>query len=284
MFLGLMPFLALALGIGPLSRWKRNEPSELIRKLWWAGALSLAVGIATLFVTDIADAWKVGLGLGLALWILLSHGINITERYKHRGFAAALSDLGGKGRSYYGMWLAHVGVAITVVGITMVANYDIEQDVRMSPGDRYEMEGYVFQFDGVTRLRGPNYVADRGKFHVYQGDKLITVLEPEKRTYTVQTMPMTEAAVDTGLFRDLYVAMGDPVPGTDGWAMRVYYKPFVLWIWLGPLVMAIGGLLALLDPRYRKLAKRASTALQEENLVAESVTARPAPAMSRSTS
>ncbi len=255
MFVALMPFLALFLGLGPVARWKHNEPSDLIKQLWWAAALSLAFGVVTLFMADTHEGWKVALGLGLTAWIVLTHLISIMDRYKHKGFATALSDLAGKGRSYYGMWLAHLGAAMTVLGITMVSNYGMEKDVRMSPGDRYDMQGYSFQFDGVTRQRGPNYMADRGRFQVFQGDELITVLEPEKRTYFVQTRPMTEAAIDPSLTRDLYVSLGEAVGGGD-WALRLYYKPFVRWIWLGSIFMGIGGLVAVSDRRYRPLRRR----------------------------
>jgi cytochrome c-type biogenesis protein CcmF len=131
----------------------------------------------------------------------------------------------------------------------------MEKDVRMSPGDRYDMQGYSFQFDGVTRTQGPNYMADRGKFQVFEGDRLVAVLEPEKRTYTVQTRPMTEAAIDPSLTRDLYVSLGEAVGGGD-WALRLYYKPYVRWIWLGSIFMGLGGLVAVSDRRYRPLRRR----------------------------
>ncbi len=255
MFVALLPFLALLMGVGINTRWKRNEASELIRQLWLAATVSIAVGMLVLFVTDIKDGLYVALGLLLATWLLLSLIVSIRDRYKHKGFTAVFTDMAGKGRSYYGMWLAHVGVAMFIVGITMVSNYGIEQDIRMSPGDSQEMEGYTFVFQGVSRHRGPNYVADQGKFQVLKDGKQVAFLEPEKRTYLVQTRPMTEAAIDPSLTRDLYVSLGESVGGGD-WAVRLYYKPYVRWIWLGSIFMALGGLVSVSDRRYRSLRQR----------------------------
>jgi cytochrome c-type biogenesis protein CcmF len=261
MFLALMPFLALFLGVGPLARWKHDEPSHLIGQLWLAGALSLVVGVAALFLTDGSERWHVALGLALAAWLILSNVTGLWQRYRHKGLTSALSDLAGKGRSYYGMWLAHLGVALFVVGVTMVSNYGIEKDIRVSPGGRYELEGYTFVFDGVSSLRGPNYRADRGHFRVLEGDEEVAVLEPEKRTYLVQTRPMTEAAIDPSLLRDLYVSLGEPVGGGGDWAVRLYYKPFVRWIWLGAIFMGLGGLVSASDRRYRSIRQRKEAAL-----------------------
>ncbi len=255
MFVALMPFLALLMGVGVNTRWKRNGASELFRQLWLAAAASITVGVLVLFASDIKDNLYVALGLLLAAWLLLSHIVNMRDRYRHKGFTAVFTDLAGKGRSYYGMWLAHVGVAMFIVGITMVSNYGIEQDIRMSPGDSQEMEGYTFVFQGVNRYRGPNYVADQGKFQVLKDGRQVAFLEPEKRTYLVQTRPMTEAAIDPSLTRDLYVSLGESVGGGD-WAVRLYYKPYVRWIWLGSIFMALGGLVSVSDRRYRSLRPR----------------------------
>jgi cytochrome c-type biogenesis protein CcmF len=189
--------------------------------------------------------------------------VNLKERLKHKhGVGGLIRDFSGGGRSYYGMILAHLGVAVFIVGITMVSNYGIEQDIRMSPGDSAEIAGYEFKFEGVSRYPGPNYNADRGRFQVFQEGELIATLEPEKRTYFVQTRPMTEAAIDPGLTRDLYVSLGEPLGGGD-WSLRLYYKPYVRWIWLGAIFMALGGILAITDRRYRtvraKAAKRIKT-------------------------
>lgn len=157
------------------------------------------------------------------------------------------------------MVLAHLGVAVTAIGITFVSIYGIEKDIKLSPGEHIDMAGYRFLFEGVAETPGPNYRAHRGLFRVSKGGKHVTVLHPEKRMYTVQTKPMTEAAIDAGFTRDLYVSLGEPLGGGD-WSLRVYYKPFVRWIWLGGVLMALGGLLAISDRRYRIVLRRSATA------------------------
>jgi cytochrome c-type biogenesis protein CcmF len=142
-----------------------------------------------------------------------------------------------------------------IVGATMVSHYGIEKDIRMSPGDSAELSGFRFLFEGVERTRGPNYNADRGSFRVFQGQQEVAHLEPEKRTYFVQTKPMTEAAIFWGLKQDLYVSLGEGLGGGD-WSLRLYYKPYVRWIWLGGLFMGLGGLLAISDRRYRTRRRR----------------------------
>ena len=260
MFVLIAPFLALLMGVGSLSRWKHTDPGYLVKELRIAFIVSLGFGILTLLPFFANWNWKVGLGMGLAMWVVTAHLVNLKERLKHKkGFGGFLQDLRSGSRSYYGMILAHLGVAVFIVGITMVSNYGIEKDVRMSPGDTAELAGYEFRFEGVNQIPGPNYNANRGRFVVYKDGKQLTVLEPEKRTYFVQTRPMTEAAIDPGLTRDLYVSLGESLGGGD-WSLRLYYKPYVRWIWLGGLLMALGGILAITDRRYRTARIRASKA------------------------
>ncbi len=153
------------------------------------------------------------------------------------------------------MLLAHFGVAVFVTGVTLVKGYDSERDVRMEPGDVVELGGYTFRLDGVRDVQGPNYVAARAQIQVSRHGRAVTTLYPEKRIYTVQNMPMTEAAIDTGFTRDLYVSLGDAVSAT-AWLVKVQHKPFIDWIWGGCLLMALGGALAASDRRYRVAAKR----------------------------
>jgi cytochrome c-type biogenesis protein CcmF len=154
------------------------------------------------------------------------------------------------------MQLAHLGIAVFIIGVTLVKGYESERDVRMDVGDTLTAGGYVFRFDGVTQEEGPNYVAARGIVSVSRDGKPLTVLHPEKRQYNASGMPMTEAAIDTGLLRDLYVSLGEPIPDSEAWAVRIYLKPFVDWIWAGCLLMALGGLLAVTDRRYRIKARK----------------------------
>jgi cytochrome c-type biogenesis protein CcmF len=258
MFLALAPFLALVMGIGTATRWKRDEPLRLVKMLWLAMAVSIAVLIIGL-TTDIIDggAW-VAIGLALAAWLVTSHVAVLRDRLKHKGLGGLTSDLRGHGRSFYGMWVAHMGIVLFVVGVTMVQSFQQEVDVRMSPGDVHEVAGYRFEFLGAEPKDGPNYRAQRGHFRVYEGEKQIAELYPEKRSYLAGGMPMTEAAIDAGFLRDIYVSLGEPLGGGD-WALRLYYKPYVRWIWLAAILMAIGGGLAVSDPRYRT-GKRRQTA------------------------
>ena len=157
-------------------------------------------------------------------------------------------------RGYYGMLLAHLGVAVFIVGVTLVRGYEAETDVRMDVGDTAHLHGYTFRFAGDRQVKGPNYSADRGTVEVTRGSEPVVTLHPEKRLYTVQNMPMTEAAIDAGFWRHLYVALGDSISPTS-WVVRIYHKPFISWIWGGCLLMGIGGLLAAFDRRYRVRAR-----------------------------
>jgi cytochrome c-type biogenesis protein CcmF len=258
MFLLTTPFLALLMGAGSLARWKHAEPSQLVRELKVAFVVSLAFGLISLLPVFSEGNWLVGLGMGLALWIATSHLVNIKDRLKNKqGISGFWQDFKTGGRSYYGMILAHLGVAMFIVGVTMVSNFGQEHDVRMSPGDVSEIAGYAFTFDGVKRVPGPNYNAHRGSFQVSRDGEHLATLEPEKRTYFVQTRPMTEASIDWGFTRDLYVSLGEPLDNGD-WSLRLYYKPYVRWIWLGGVLMGLGGLLAVTDRRYRTAKVRSA--------------------------
>jgi cytochrome c-type biogenesis protein CcmF len=234
-FVPLMAPALFLMGVGPLARWKRTTLPELAVLLRWALGVSLAAGLLLPFAFGQWHA-LVGFGLALAVWIA----------------ASCLVSLGKKqnSRAYYGMVLAHLGVAVFVVGVTLVKGYESEQDAKMKPGDAVQLAGLTFRLDGVASIKGPNYVAARASFSVMRNEKTIAVMHPERRLYTVQEQTMTEAAIDTGLTRDLYVSLGDPLP--DGsWVVKVQRKPFVDWIWGGCLIMALGGLLAASDRRYR---------------------------------
>ena len=232
------PLMAPALflmGVGPLARWKRASVPELAVLLRWALGISLALG---LLLPIALGEWRplVGCALALAIWIVLS-ALMTLKSWKQT-------------RAHYGMVVAHIGVAVFVAGVTLVKGYESHDDVRLKPGDRAALAGYDFRLDDVSTVRGPNYVAARGHVSVTRGGKPVTTLYPERRIYTVQEQVMTEAAIDPGLTRDLYVSLGDPLP--DGaWLIKLQHKPFIDWIWGGCLIMALGGLLAASDRRYR---------------------------------
>ena len=153
------------------------------------------------------------------------------------------------------MWFAHAGVGVFIVGVTLVKGYQVERDVPMRAGETVEVGGYQFRFEGVREVEGPNYRATRAMVTVSRDGRRTTTLYPEKRLFLVQKMPMTEAAIDHGVLRDLYVAMGEPI-GAGAWSMRIQIKPFVRWIWGGCMLMAMGGLLAAGDRRYRLMPAR----------------------------
>ena len=191
--------------------------------------------------------WLAGLGFLLAFWIIASGVLQILRQLK----------LGKPTRSFIGMQIAHLGIAVFVIGVTMVGAYQEEKDVRMLAGDTVSVGGYQIQLQGVERVPGPNYQAMRGTFTLSKNGINQATLYPEKRNYFSSTMPMTEAAIDIGLTRDLYVSLGEEL-GDKAWAVRVYYKPFVDWIWGGCLLMALGGILAMMDKRYRMKLQKVS--------------------------
>jgi len=195
----------------------------------------------------------IAFGLLLAVWIVASGVVNIRERTHQlaaTGGGHPASYLKKLPRGYYGMLLAHFGVAVFIVGVTLVKGFEIEKDVRMMPGSSVSIGGYAIRLDRFEDIEGPNYSGVRGVMTVLKDGRQTDVMYPEKRLYNAQQMPMTEAAIDTGFTRDLYVSLGEAVEG-GAWVVRVYHKPFVDWIWGGAFLMALGGILAISDQRYR---------------------------------
>jgi len=216
----------------------------------WAFVASLIIALLLPLVLGI---WTpmIALGLLLAFWVISTVTTDLYRRLNGREGAIS-QRLKSQTRSYYGMQFAHLGVAVFIIGVTMVKGYETERDVRMDIGDTVTAGGYVFRFDGVRDMKGPNYQGYQGRVTISKNDSRVTQLFPEKRTYNASGMPMTEAAIDTGLTRDLYVSLGEPIPDSNGaWAVRIYHKPFIDWIWAGCLMMAMGGVLAISDRRYR---------------------------------
>jgi len=252
-FVPLMTPLVFLMGIGPLARWKHATLPDLWQRIRWALAVSVATALLLPFV---AGQWTptVSFGLLLAAWIVTSTIVNIRER--SRGARGGIrAQLGRQPRSYWGMIVAHLGIAVFIIGVTMVKGYETEHDVRMNVGDTVGVGGFTLRFEGTSEVKGPNYRATRGAFEVNRNGARVDTLSPEKRLYNAGGNPMTEAAIKNMLSGDLYVAMGEPV-GDGAWSVRVYHKPFVTWIWAGCLLMAIGGLLALSDRRYRTASRR----------------------------
>jgi cytochrome c-type biogenesis protein CcmF len=248
-FVPVMTPAIFLIGVGPIARWKQTSLPTLVIRLRWAFAISV---ISALITPYFMGEWKpmVSFGLLLAFWIIVCAFVNLKHRLNNSGQGNLFSRLAKQSRSYYGMHCAHLGVAVFIIGVTLVNSYETEKDVRMDIGSKVIVGGYTFQFNGVTDAVGPNYKAVRGNIDVIKDDKIVRSMHPEKRTYNASGMAMTEAAIDTGLFRDLYVALGEPL-ANGAWVVRAYHKPFVDWIWLGCLLMAIGGILSVTDRRYR---------------------------------
>ena len=258
-FLPLMAPALFLMGVGPLARWKQAEVPDLAKRLRWALGVSVA---AALVAPVVMGRWSalVAIGVGLAVWIAAAAATSLAERVRNTGGGAGLlSRLRGAPRSYYGMLLAHVGVAVFVTGVTLVKGYEAEKDARMATGDSVELGGHSFRFEGVREVKGPNYIAARATLTVLKDGREVATLYPERRLYQVQESAMTEAAIDYGMLRHLYVALSEPV-GAEAWIVRLQFKPFVAWIWSGCLLMAFGGLLAATDRRYRVGAHAPRTA------------------------
>jgi len=251
-FVPLMAPLVFLMGVGPLARWKQAELPELALRLRWAFAVAV--------VAALASGWLAGritlvatVGLLMAWWIVASLATELWGRIKPRDGASVGARAALLPRAALGMMVAHLGVAVFIFGVTLVKTLEVERDVKMGTGDTTTIEGYVFTFRGVRELDGPNYRAARGWIEVTQGGRKVADMFPEKRIYRVQRNPMTNAAIQTGLTRDLYVSLGESVEG-GAWIVRVYYKPFIDWIWGGCVLMMLGGLLAATDRRYRSRA------------------------------
>ena len=261
-FVPVMTPILFLMGVAPFARWKEASVPEIARAVRWALAPAVVVAIA---IPLVYGAWSAltALGLLLATWIVCTALLNFAERVQHtragRSFLAAALQ---QPRSFFGMHLAHIGIAVFVVGVTMVSSFQEEKDVKMAPGESVDVAGYHFTFKGVRAVDGPNYAAARGEFDLAVDGRVVRTMHPEKRNYHSSAMPMTEAAIDAGFLRDVYVSLGEPIDRNkpEGeWAVRVYYKPFVDWIWGGCVLMALGGLAAMLDRRYRIRSRAAAT-------------------------
>ena len=292
-FVPLMLAAALALGVGPFLSWKRSDALKLLRRLAWCAAISLLLGVLAPLIAGGALSLPVAFAVALGVWILSAHGLDLLKR---SGLLRALrqpsggdaqgerrirradhfavrrpsgSDAQGEVRprrspllaglariplAYWGMSIAHAGFAVSLLGVALTHELSVEKDVRLAPGGVTVQGGIEFRFLGVIAGPGPNYQAQRGRFEVTDGGRRLH-LAPEKRRYLASGSVMTEAAIDPGFFKDIYVSLGEPLDNGD-WAVRIHIKPFVRWIWLGALLMAFGGVLAVADKRYRRLRER----------------------------
>jgi len=273
MTLGLM----VAMGFAVFSRWKKTDAQMLRQKGMVPFLISLGAAlILPLFLAE-SMSWKAysitaAITLGASFWVVTMSIEDLWQKLD-RGSSkrgSRLKNLTKLPGSYWGMQVAHVGIAVCALGVGLSSVYDVQKDVRMVPGDRVEVAGYEFAFDSLDFVQGPNFGASRGQISAYKNDRLVAVLYPEKRKYEARNQVMTEAALDAGLTRDLYVSLGEPLKG-DAWAIRLHVKPFVRCIWLGGLMIGLGGLLSVMDKRYRR-RRQSGAKLSAQSAAAEAVT------------
>ncbi|MFC0352647.1 heme lyase CcmF/NrfE family subunit [Chromohalobacter japonicus] len=261
LFVPLSALLCVFMGLGPIARWKRMPGRELYQRLALSGVV--AVVLAAVLPLLYGGGWNlsVSIGLLLALWLVLSLVRDLVDKTRPRQGDGQRGDkLRWKGRlvalkklrlAYWGMVLGHFGLAVTIVGVVMVSHYNVEQNVRLGPGQDVDVGGYRFTMTDFKEHQGPNYVADTATIKVTPSAGQPFFMYPEKRFYDSSGMPMTDVALRAGFFGDMYLALGSQVENGN-WSMRIQLKPFVRWLWLGGLIMALGGVIAVLDRRYRQ--------------------------------
>jgi cytochrome c-type biogenesis protein CcmF len=257
-FVPLMAPAAFLMGVGPIARWKQAKLPELTVRLRLAFVLSLVTAALLPFVIG-GWKWRASLGLLLSCWIVAASMQNIWSRVRSQsGESSLLARLKTPSRSYYGMHLAHIGVAVFIAGVTVVTSYQTEKDVKMNIGDTVSVGGYDFRLNNLAQVQGPNFQAVRADIAVTTNGSEVAMMHPEKRAFTASQNVTSETAIDRSIFRDLYLSLGDEVPG-GGWTVRVYHKPLVNWIWGGALLMALGGGFAVTDRRYSLASRKQSS-------------------------
>lgn len=267
-FVPLMAVLAVALGIGPISRWKNTSVAYLRKQLTLVAIASVVLGIVLPLIVTLEFSLSVSIGVSLAFWLVLTIGKDIWSKVANK--ANPVQALLGLPASYLGMQFAHFGVAVMIVGVCLTSNYSMEKSVLLSTGQSIDLGEYDFRFEGSQPVTGPNYVGDEATIVVSRNGEFYRELHPEKRIYVASGSPSTEMAIDSGFFRDLFVTLGEGRNGGATWSMTLYIKPFVRWIWLGAIFMGIGGITAALDRRYRKLLIKDRQRLDaEENLTTQ---------------
>jgi cytochrome c-type biogenesis protein CcmF len=253
-FVPLMAPAAFLIGVGPIARWKQAKIPELAVRLRWAFVLSFVMALVLPFVIG-GWKWRVSLGLLLVFWIAVTVAQNVVSRLRPSEGAGFFTKLRTTPRSFYGMHLAHLGVAVFIAGVTVVTSYQTEKDVKMNVGETVNVGGYDFRLRNLAQLQGPNYQAVRADIEVTKNGAPVAMMHPEKRAFTTAQSVTSETAIDRSIFRDLYLALGDEV-GNGAWTVRVYHKPLVNWIWGGALLMALGGAFAVSDRRYALAARK----------------------------
>ena len=259
-FVPLMAVMAPFMGFGPVSRWKRDSAQRWRAELAIPAIVAVLCGLTLPLLHADYNIW-VALAVLLSAWLVL--GLFKDLWFRVRGAASIGRGLRRLTPSYCGMFMAHTGFAACIIGVVATSQYNVEHDLKMSPGDTQVVAGYEFKFLEVASVRGPNFVADEARFEVTRDGELLTRLAPQKRRYLASGSVMTEAAIDAGLFRDLFVAMGEPIGNDGAWAIRLHYKPMVRWMWLGAILMGLGGFCTAFDKRYRRQRSAARASGQE---------------------
>jgi len=264
-FIPLIVPLVLVLGVGQYTHWRGDHFTRLWLQLRLAAIASIVVTLLIIFMLADGQAglFRAGLGILMAVWIVTSTLFTLKSRLGPNPTATSFIRLP---RAFKGMCLAHLGLAVVITGITITSLFSVEVHERMAPGDSLQLGSYQFRFESIRNSNGPNYSAFDAEFLVFKNNKLVATLSTQKRNYHTRGMTLTEAGIDPGLTRDLYVSLGEPLTGND-WSVRLYHKPFVRWIWLGAIIMAFGGFLAACDPRYRVKTSRGGILSKHENPV-----------------
>jgi cytochrome c-type biogenesis protein CcmF len=257
-FVPLMVPVVFLMVIGPFIRWKNDNLSRFMRKLAPAMAASVVLGFGVAWAVDHVT-WRTVLGLTLAAWVLIGSVQLLFTRLAERPGAAAMARLRGIPAAWWGMWLAHLGIGIFIIGVTMIGSLESNLALRMQNGQTAQLAGYTFTFRGVESVQRANFEAARATIDLHRGERKLTTMHPEKRFYIAHQMPMTQVSLHIRPLRDVYVSLGDQLDANT-WLVNVHHKPFISWIWMGCFLMALGGIFAVADRRYRRLAERSAPA------------------------
>ena len=257
LFVPLTWLLLLAMGMGSNIRWKKDK-RPLLGVAMVIGVSAAVLGAVIAYFTHPSDMLNIAVSVALSIWVLAWMVVDIKDKTKNaQGFGTGLRQLR---MSYWGMQVAHIGVLMAVIGVAFTTSLSIERDVALAEGDTINVQGYDFEVKDFHDVKGSNFDGIQAQVEVTKDGAPVATLYPEKRTYVVSMMPMNEAAIDASLMRDVYVALGEPIAdGSDQWAVRIYVKPLIRWIWLGAIIMALGSVISMFDKRYRIKKTTANT-------------------------
>ena len=263
-----MAVVALLMGLGIMLNWKKTDLNKI--KKWQFIPLALAVFLGSLLPGIISDSYSISAAITIFLgsWVIFASISDVVRKTQNaKSFWVGFRRLT---LSYKGMAIAHIGFAFTLLGAGINTIYSDQKDIRLAVGDTYESAGYQYELNDVSNVRGPNYSSNIAEIRVIRNEKVLSILTPEKRKYFSGGNEMTEASVDVGVLRDLYVALGESLGGTE-WAVRIHYKPLVRWIWFGAFLMGLGGIVAIIDKRYQGRRRKVAPASSSETVKGEDI-------------